>query len=221
MGLLDTINTSDGRQNNKNYVPSGNHLLDVKSLEIKEGTNKNVGKKWVIIQLIYKETSRTDLPACAPGMPASIFIECNQYPDWAGQRIKNFMLATATEEELAGFARANLQPHHVQQSTPQAPNPYEGMEHGITWGEYFNLLADPAVNGAGGCTVQCMATDGKSKKGGDVTNYDFRRKEDGYTEIIAAPAPARPAATAQPQNTPAATTPAAEQPAATAKGRIF
>ncbi len=222
MGLLDGINTASGDANSNNFLPAGQHEVEVTKIEVKEGTVKNVGKTWIIISLKVLKSSRTDVPGCSQGMPASVFIEMNMFPDMGKQKFKNFMLGTATEEDLAGYPRANLAEHLKQENDPTNPNPYVGQANGITWGEYAGMLIDPNIQGAKGSKLQVTAidVDRSAKNKPPVTNYDFRSKAITPYEIVASPiqaaAPAQPAAVAVAAQPAAVAAPATGQPAAVA-----
>lgn len=220
MGLLDSINTASGQSNGKNYVPPGKHKLLLKSTELKVGTAKNAGKEWAIFSGEFIESSRTDLPSCAPGMPFAIFIETKPDGyDMAANKIKGILLATATEQDLAGVPRANLPADSVQ-NDPQH-NPYLNLANGITWAEYLAMaLKHKAIDGA---EVYVTATnvDRSAKGKPPVTNYSFQAKGLPPMEIVPAPlapqqAPAQVPATQGPPvaNVPAQQTAPAPQQAA-------
>lgn len=199
MGLLESIDTSSGRSNGKNYVPAGKHRLKIKETLIKVGTAKNVGKEYFIVSGEFVKSSRTDLPSCSPGMPFSIFVETKQYPEMAADKIKNFLLSTATEQDLANFDRSRLPADCQVQGSP-----YTGQARGMTWGEYILFVAkhNPLV----GTEVDTIASDvDRSAKGKPpVTNYDFQRKGSAPLDIQPAPVAAAPAPA--PQQTPAPAT---------------
>ena len=189
MGLLDTINTSSGKGNSKAYVPAGKHRLLIKESLIKIGTSKNVGKEYFIVSGEFINSSRTDLPACNKGMPFSVFVETKQYPEMAGDKIKNILMSLATEDELANLPR-NQMPQNCLQG------PAEGV--GITWAEFFSAVINAGA--AVGSEVDVIATDvDRSAKGKPpVTNYDFQKKGLPPMEIVPAPIAATPVQPAQP-----------------------
>lgn len=197
MGLLESINTSAGRSNNKNYVPAGKHRLRIKETLIKIGTAKNVGKEYFIINGEFVKSSRADQPSCNPGMPASIFVETKMYPEMAADKIKNFLLATATDDDLANFDRS-----HLPADCHQPGSPYTGQPRGMTWAEYILLVVkhNPLV----GMEVDIIAADvdRSAKNKSPVTNYDFQRKGNPPLDIVPvaitapAPAPVQPQAPA-------------------------
>ena len=216
MGLLDDINTSTGEQYSKSYIPAGTHRLKLKTTQLKTGTAKNAGKEWFIADMEFLASSRADLPGCALNMPGVLFIETKPDGyDMAGNKIKNFLQALASDADLAGFDRTKLPADCVDPSSP-----YNGQAKGLTFGEFFLMLC--RHNAGAGSVVEVIAVDKATKKGGTVTNYDWRKA--GLPELEIQPAPLAQQPVQQPVQQPAATpqtAPVQQAPAQFQGGSIF